>query len=188
MFTTFETNFTVYPEHTNSMSPLIFGGAFFSEMDKAAANTVRRLIYQSDCKSAVTHKFSGTFHKPCYLGDLIFLECKVTDIGKKSFVIAVKAFREFRIADRETIAETNTRRILVSVPVESDRELVAEGEFVFVTVKDVKDIAQKPYLLPYHVHGLTPDRVAEEQKFFERKKNFSQERTEQATKSSSVST
>lgn len=133
----FETNFVVYPRHANCMSPMIFGGAFFSELDLAAAMCVHRLLYDSaTCETAVTHKFEGTFHKPCYLGDLIFLKAEIISLGKKSVVVEVRAYREKG----------------------PERELVADAKFVFVTIT-AKGPENAP--LPYQPHGLTmPQTVA----------------------------
>ncbi len=39
--TTYETSFTVMPEHTNYSATTIFGGAAFSQLDLAAASAVR---------------------------------------------------------------------------------------------------------------------------------------------------
>lgn len=93
----FETNFVVMPTQTNYMYPMIFGGSFFAEMDLCAAQCVKRLLHDSKtCKYSVTHKFEGTFHRPCYAGDLIYLYAEVTDIRHKSIVVKVKAYREKR--------------------------------------------------------------------------------------------
>ena len=133
MNTKFNTNFTVYPTDANNMFPMIFGGAFFAQMDKAAATTVKRLLYGSDqCKACVTHKFEGTFHKPTYVGDLILMEATVESLGKKSVVVDVQAFREK----------------------DNEKELVAEAKFVFVTIVNDADVANKPDTLPYHNHGM----------------------------------
>jgi acyl-CoA hydrolase len=137
MYTTFETSFLVMPEHANSMSPMIFGGAFFSEMDLCAANTVRRVLYDSDaCSDAVTHKFEGTYHHPCYLGDLILLRGEVLEIRKKSLLIEVKAWREVK---KEKV----------------EQELVADAKFVFVSIQQVDNIHEKPHSLPYAFHGIS---------------------------------
>jgi acyl-CoA hydrolase len=138
MNTEYETSFTVYPQHTNCHSPLIFGGAFFSEMDKAAATAVRRLLYDSDkCKSSVTHKYEGTFCKPCYLGDLIFLKAEIVSTGVKSVVVQVEAWRE---------KEKHIRA--------DGRELVATAKFVSVTISSDESVDEKPDLLPYAPHGI----------------------------------
>lgn len=142
MFTELETCFTVYPEHTNSLSPLIFGGAFFSEMDKVGAIAVKRFLYDSSvCHSAVTHKAEVSYNKPCYLGDLIFLHAKIQEpVGKKSVAVKVEAWRE------------TSKLILGFTAVE--RESVAVITFVFVSITDEHEVANKPNLLPYHPHGI----------------------------------
>jgi len=130
----FTTSFTVYPTDANNMFPMIFGGAFFAQLDKAAATAVKRLLYDSEtCKACVTHKFEGTFHKPTYVGDLIFVEAEVVSLGKKSAVVEVKAFRER----------------------EDSRELAADAKFVFVSISDTEHVVNKPEFLPYSNHGLT---------------------------------
>lgn len=129
----YETSFTVYPQHTNCRSPLIFGGAFFSELDKAAATAVKRFLYDSEtCKTSVTHKYESTFHKPCYMGDLIFIQADIVSVGVKSVVVEVSANRETK----------------------SGLELVATAKFVFVTIAHDEDVDQKPDVLPYCPHGI----------------------------------
>lgn len=133
--TSYETSFTVYPTDANYATPLIFGGAFFSQMDKAAATLARKVLYDSpSCDAAVTYKFSGTFHKPCYVGDLIYVEAKLTNTGHKSLVIDVTANREDN---------------------KGSREMVAEANFVFVSIRDTKETINKPALLPYDNHHLS---------------------------------
>ena len=129
----FATTFTVLPKHTNYMYPMIFGGSFFSEMDLCAASCVNRLLHDSECDSAVTHKFEGTFHAACECGDLVFLTAKITELRKKAVVVKVTAFRERRG--------------------KAGRDHVADANFVFVTKKDGK----------FHPHGLEmPDGSHEE--------------------------
>lgn len=120
----FDTNFVVMPKHTNYMYPMIFGGHFFSEMDLCAASAVTRLLHDSVCDSAVTHKFEGTFHAAAESGDLVFLEAEITELRHKAVVVEVKAYREKRT--------------------HPGRDFVAQAKFVFVTRKDGK----------YHPHGL----------------------------------
>ena len=114
-----DTSFIVMPDMCNYMKiadqPMIFGGAFFAEMDKAAAICVSRLLHDSECDSSVTHKFSGTFHKPAKCGDTIFLAAKVTELRRKGIEITVVAEREERTSP--------------------DRDKVAEAKFVFVSRK-----------------------------------------------------
>lgn len=143
MFTRLETCFTVFPQHTNSLSPLIFGGAFFAEMDKAAAIAVRRLLYSSPtkCTNAVTHRADVVFNKPCYQGDLIFLNAEIVKVGhNKSIVVNVKA----------------TRETFVDGP---RRELIADINFVFVSILDESKVKDKPDMLPYYAHGITKEDI-----------------------------
>jgi acyl-CoA hydrolase len=121
----FETNFVVMPRHCNYMYPMIFGGDFFAEMDLCAASCVNRLLHDSECDSAVTHKFEGTFHAPAESGDLVFLYARVSELRRKAVVVEVKAYRERRC---------------VSV-----RDFIADAKFVFCTRKNGK----------FHPHGLS---------------------------------
>lgn len=133
--TKYQTSFTVMPVHTNWHYPLIFGGAFFSQLDLCAANTVRRFLYASQtCEAAVTHKAEVSFCKPTYAGDLINLTGEVVSAGKKSVVVTVRAYRE------------NHQK--------QEPDFVAEAQFVFVSVHNLNEIASKPDLLPYAEHGV----------------------------------
>ncbi len=123
--TEFQTAFTVQPQDTNYLETL-FGGKLMREMDACAGMTARRALYQSECKKAVTvHVDSLDFTVPGYLGELIVLTGRITDFGKTSIHIHVKAEKEN--ADGE------------------GRELMCEADFVFVSVMDGKK----------HPHGLT---------------------------------
>jgi len=134
MNTEFSTSFWVFPEHANHNFPMIFGGAFFAELDKAAATCVRRFLYDSaNCKDAVTYKFEGSFIKPCYVGDLIYLNAEIKSAGQKSIVVEVEAMRE---------------RPDISL------ELVGSAKFVFISLETGK-IASADGSLPYAKHGLT---------------------------------
>jgi acyl-CoA hydrolase len=112
----FETNFTVMPTDTNYHYPMIFGGAFFSKMDLAAACAVSRLLHDSECDSAVTHKFEGEFFSAAKCGDIIFLKCKIVELRKKAIVVEVVATREKRAT--------------------KGADLIAKAKFVFVSKKD----------------------------------------------------
>lgn len=143
MILTHETNFKVYPPHTNSMAPLIFGGAFFSEMDKTAANLVCRFLASASsvCSHAVTHQASTIFHKPCYLGDLLFVRSEVMSVGKKSIVVRT-------VAERESFACKTLKR-----------EMIAECDFVFVSIANENATNDKPNMLPYMCHGIDDEQV-----------------------------
>jgi acyl-CoA thioesterase YciA len=132
----FQSNWTIMPEDCNYMLPMVFGGASFAKADIAAAMCVKRLLVASPtCKGAVTYKIADfTWHKPTYLGDLIYVYAKVIEGGYKSLVVYVKAYQEKRDSLKKA--------------------LMAEGKFVFVTVADVKDVQDKPDMLPYAHHQL----------------------------------
>jgi acyl-CoA hydrolase len=110
---TFETTFVVMPKHCNYHYPMIFGGEFFSELDLCAAQCVSRLLHDSDCDSAVTHKYEGTFHKAAECGDLIFLKAEVTELRHNAVVVNIEAHRE--------------RRAI------RGKDFIADAKFVFVT-------------------------------------------------------
>ena len=143
MNTVFETNFTVMPTDANYLSPLIFGGAFFSQMDLCAAQTANRALHDSttrpkpnqlSCKAAITHIAEVKWDKPCYVGDLIFLRGEVVEFGTKSIVVELSAWREKRGSP--------------------DRDKVASGKFVFISIDNYDNLDQHPDLLPYVPHGL----------------------------------
>lgn len=121
----FENSFTIMPRDCNYMMPMIFGGAFFSQLDLTAACCVDRLLHDSECDSAVTHMFEGTFHKPTYAGDTIYMRAEIVELRHKAVVVKVRAERERRA--------------------QKGREHVADAKFVFVTRKDGN----------YHPHGLS---------------------------------
>lgn len=115
MQTKFETNFIVMPTDCNYKTPLIFGGAFFSKMDLCAAVCASNLLRSSvSAEYAVTHKVLDlTFHRPTYMGEVIYLFAEVVELRKKAISIKVKAYREQR--EKE------------------GRDFVAEGTFVFIS-------------------------------------------------------
>lgn len=108
---------------------MIFGGEFFAQMDLAAAMCVSRLLHDSECDSAVTHKFSGEFLAAAEMGDIIFLRCEVTELRKKAVVVHVSAQREKRA--------------------KSGRDVIAIADFVFVTKKNGVFHAHNLVLLNY---------------------------------------
>lgn len=134
METKFETNFLVLPIHANDRSPLIFGGAFFSEMDLCAAQVANRALCSSEASYAVTHKAQVSWSKPSYVGDRIFLYGELVELGKKSMTINVKALRE--------------------KPRSLDKDFIGEADFVFISVVD-SDLSTKPEFLPYKNHNLS---------------------------------
>ena len=145
MNTVFETNFTVMPTDANYMYPLIFGGAFFAQMDLCAARTANRFLYESNtCDGAVTHKVENlTFTKPCYVGDLIHLTGTVVQVGVKSVVVNV-------VAEREGVVPRDLRHPLCN---SFYTEKVAEGKFIFISIKKM-DLSDHPQFLQYVEHDL----------------------------------
>lgn len=136
----FYTNFTVMPTDANYLTPLIFGGAFFSQMDICAAQTVQKVLNgcNARAKHAVTHKAEVTWLKPCYIGDLIHLTGQVLSVSKKSLVIDVRAERQKRL--------------------DHTLEYVGSAEFVFVTMDFPQDLHNHPSL-PYKEHGITMEDI-----------------------------
>src|SRR5688572_17268075 len=109
--------FTVFPEDLNYAGTL-FGGKILAEMDLAAANTARKLLYQTNCDTAVTASISMVnFQKPSYLGDIIEMACNVTRLGRTSIDIHVHVIKESKRGKTETICE---------------------ADFTFVSIKDGK--------------------------------------------------
>ena len=135
MFTTHESSFVVFPEHANHHSPLIFGGKFAAELDLAAANCVRKFLFDStEVSHAVTHRMEIEFKKPCYVGDLLCLHAEIVEAKDKHVVVNVIAQR----------ARKN-----------KDWDIIAIAKFVFITVEDLSlSVGSKPDFLPYKSHGM----------------------------------
>ena len=107
--TTHSNSFVVMPIHTNYMYPLIFGGAFMGELDLCAATLVNKLVKKSlTVDNAVTHKADFTFHAPSYAGDVIYMDASVVELGKKSIVVKVEAYREPRNSPSRIHTATST--------------------------------------------------------------------------------
>ena len=86
METVFNHTFTVFPEHSNYMPPMIFGGKLLAEMDICAAMTARRFLYSSPtgARDAVTVAVTGiNFYVGAIVKDLIFL---IISIGYEKFL------------------------------------------------------------------------------------------------------
>lgn len=106
---TFENSFLVLPIHANHMYPLIFGGAFMSQLDLTAATIVTEAVkYSTTVNNAVTHKADFEFIAPSYVGDLITMKAKITGVGKKSISVQVEAYRTSRDSfDKIKVAVSN---------------------------------------------------------------------------------
>lgn len=115
--------------HCNWMYPMIFGGAFMSELDLCAASAVSRLLHDSECKEAVTHKAEFTFHAAAEAGDLVIMKAKIVELRHRGIGIEVKAYRERQAREGQ--------------------DFIAEAHFVFVSKKNGV----------FHNHGLVlPER------------------------------
>jgi len=102
-------SFVVMPTHTNYMYPLIFGGAFMSELDLCAATLVNKLVKKSPTSdSAVTHKADFTFHGPSFAGDVIYMEAEVVELRHKAIKVQIQAYREPRDEDKRYHVATAT--------------------------------------------------------------------------------
>ena len=87
-------SFTVFPEDMNYAGAL-FGGKILAEIDIAAIKPVRRMLYNTDCDTAVTASIDRVdFLKPADLGDIIELHAKIVKLGKTSITVAVHVTKE----------------------------------------------------------------------------------------------
>lgn len=117
VFAEYKTSFTVFPDHTNyNDPPSIFGGKMLAEMDNCAAMAVRRALYGTECTDAITVGVNNVgFHRPAFIGEIVHLHGKVTEVGRKSITVIVECTRENK---------------------KGDVHAMAKGMFVFVARKD----------------------------------------------------
>ena len=114
---TYHSTFTVFPDALNYAGTL-FGGKLLSEMDLAASNTARKLLYDTDCNGLVTaHISSVDFLNPAHLGDIVQFETKVKSPGRTSIHVDVHVKTE----------DTKGRQ-----------QAICEAQFVFVALKEGK--------------------------------------------------
>ena len=130
---THETSFAVFPGDCNYHYPMVFGGKMLAEMDKCAATTVRRFLYDSpnEAKHALTVGVDKViFHKGAEVGDLIFLTGTVKDVGQKRISVWVKAERENnKIIEQQNLDKWGGfHRTMTPLLV---RTVMAEGMFHF---------------------------------------------------------
>ncbi len=124
MGTTQVFTFTVFPDHLN-WSGSLFGGKLLAEMDSAAANCARKLLYSTPANGLVTASLERVdFKAPAYLGDIIELHTKCVRLGNSSLEIYVDVMKESKTGERTRICDAT---------------------FVFVALRDN---------IPFH-HGLT---------------------------------
>lgn len=134
MNTVYETSFVVFPQDTNYMYPMVFGGKVMSEMDVAAAVCVRRALIDSEAKYAVTTRASNIeFHVGAVVGDLVFLTARIVKVGTTSINIDVEGVRELK---------------------DGARQKICNGSFTFVTVEDPAQVTEhrKLTLKPHGLH------------------------------------
>ena len=111
--------FTVFPENLNYGGTL-FGGKVLAEMDIAAANTVRRLLYNLEYDTIVTASLDKVdFIAPGVLGDIIEMRSKLISVGRTSLGINVIVQKE------DTKGKTT---------------LICEAKFTFVVLKNGKPL------------------------------------------------
>lgn len=131
----FETTFTVFPQDTNYMFPMVFGGKVLSEMDIAAAMAVRRACNHSlTAKHAVTTVAGPVeFYIGAEVGDLILLRAEIVRLGNSTVYVDVVGERENK---------------------DGFRERICRGPFVFVTVEFLEHLVNGKKHKPVN-HGLT---------------------------------
>ncbi len=98
----------MFPQDTNYMPPMVFGGKMLSEMDIAAACAVRRFLYSSPTgvRDAVTVQVTDvTFFAGAEIKDLIHVHALVVKAGIKSVDVAVTCFRENPDGTHDKMAE-----------------------------------------------------------------------------------
>ena len=95
--------FTVFPDALNYAGKL-FGGRLLSEMDIAASNSARRILYNSRCDGLVTVYVSEVnFKAPGELGDILDIRCSITDLGNTSIRVNVIVTKEDRYGNTAEI-------------------------------------------------------------------------------------
>lgn len=108
-------SFTVFPEHMNYQGAL-FGGKILSEMDIAAIKPIRRMLYLTDCDTAVTASVDKVnFIKPATLGDIIDITATIVKLGITSIHIFINVTKE----DKYGVIDK-----------------ICQAEFVFVSLKN----------------------------------------------------
>lgn len=133
MNSVYETSFVVFPQDTNYMYPMVFGGKVMSEMDIAAAICVRRALIGASAEYAVTTRATNIeFHVGAVVGDLVFLTARIVRVGTTSINIDVEGVRELK---------------------DGSKEKICNGSFTFVTVENPAAVGPDRKLQP-KPHGL----------------------------------
>ena len=108
----------MFPQDTNYMPPMVFGGKMLSEMDIAAACAVRRFLYNSPTgvRDAVTVQVNDlTFFDGAEIKDLIHVHAVVIKAGIKSVDVAVVCFRENPDGTHDKMAEGKFRFVAYDI-------------------------------------------------------------------------
>lgn len=106
-------SFTVFPDDLNYVGSL-FGGKILAEIDLAAVNTARRLLYGTGADGAVTASFDRVdFKKPAHLGDIIEMDATVVRLGRTSIEIHVSVTKEDKYGAIENICKGNVTFVAV---------------------------------------------------------------------------
>jgi len=112
---THETSFIVHPKDTQSCG-LLFGGKILAEMDLCAAQTARRVLYQTEKQLDLLTVGVDEIKicHPAELGDLIFLRGKIMGLGITSIEVFVEVQKETRYqGERITIAHGSVTLVTI---------------------------------------------------------------------------
>lgn len=108
-------SFTVFPDNLNYAGTL-FGGKLLSEMDLAASNAARKLLYDTDCNGLVTAHISEVdFLSSAYLGDIVEFESEISHLGRSSIKVRIEVGTE---------------------DINGIEKRICTAQFVFVALKD----------------------------------------------------
>lgn len=100
-------SFTVFPDALNYAGTL-FGGKLLAEMDLAAANSARRMLYGTEMDGLVTaHVSEVDFITPAHLGDIVELRTEIVKCGTSSITLGVSAYRENLSGARHPICQAH---------------------------------------------------------------------------------
>jgi acyl-CoA hydrolase len=125
MNTEYTTDFTVFPEHINTVGTL-FGGVLLSKMDIAAGTLARKVLYKTNAEGAVTASMDKVdFLAPGHVGDLVIIKSVLKSLGKSSMTIQCKVYRE----DMNGTIEKMCTAIFVFVAMKDGKPIVHNLSF-----------------------------------------------------------
>lgn len=125
MNTEYITDFTVFPEHINTVGTL-FGGVLLSKMDIAAGTLARKVLYKTNAEGAVTASMDKVdFLAPGHVGDLVIIKSVLKSLGKSSMTIKCKVYRE----DMNGTIEKMCTAIFVFVAMKDGKPIVHNLSF-----------------------------------------------------------